>query len=71
MSKRQVSIGKQLVKAIREAERAGMSRYAIAQAAGITLPMLIRIANGATIPRLDTAEKIAHGLHCRLTLVSN
>ena len=70
MNKRQVGIVKQLVKAIREAERAGMSRYAIAQAAGIALPVLVRIANGATIPRLDTAEKIARGIGLQLTIVT-
>jgi len=73
MSKRQVNragIVKQLVKAVREAERAGMSRYAIAHAAGVALPVLVRIANGTTIPRLDTAERIARGIGLHLTLIT-
>jgi transcriptional regulator with XRE-family HTH domain len=62
------SIFKQLQQAIKQAERAGMSRYAIAKAAGIALPVLVRIANGGTIPRLDTAEKIAKALGKTLTI---
>jgi transcriptional regulator with XRE-family HTH domain len=61
-------IAKQLQQAIKQAERAGVSRYAIAKAAGVALPVLIRVANGGTIPRLDTADKIARAIGKKLTI---
>ena len=69
MSK-QVSIVDELRQAISRGERKGQSRYAIAKAAGVALPVLVRIANGTTIPRLDTAAKIANGIGCTLTLIT-
>jgi predicted transcriptional regulator len=60
-------VANELRKAIARAEKRGVSRYAIAKAAGVALPVLIKIAGG-TIPRLDTAEKIAGGIGLRLTL---
>ncbi|HEY1687176.1 MAG TPA: helix-turn-helix transcriptional regulator [Tepidisphaeraceae bacterium] len=67
--KKRAQITKELKDAIALAEKRGMSRYAIAKAAGIRLPVLVRIANGGTIPRLDTAEKIAGALGKRLTII--
>lgn len=45
--------------AIREAERQGMTRGAIAKAAEMPRSQLTRVATGETTPRLDTAERIA------------
>ena len=70
MAKTMKGTVEQLRRAIQQAERRGMSRYAIAKGAGIRLPMLIRIANGANIPRLDTAEKIVRALGGRLTVIT-
>jgi DNA-binding phage protein len=67
---KKLSIADELRRAIRAAERKGESRYRIAKRAGLALPVLIRIADGGTIPRLDTAAKIAHAMGKRLTLVT-
>ncbi len=58
----------QLRQAIRAAEARGVTRYAIAQAAGIEYTVLMRVADGVTTPRVDTAEVIAAALGLRLTL---
>jgi transcriptional regulator with XRE-family HTH domain len=71
MSKRQVNVAEQLRKAIALAERKGQSRYAIAKAAGIRYSMLVRIAEGENLPRIDTAEKLASAIGRRLTLSPN
>jgi transcriptional regulator with XRE-family HTH domain len=64
------SIVDELRKAIAQAEKRGLTRYRIAKLSGMALPVLVRIANGTTIPRLDTAAKIASGIGCRLTLIT-
>lgn len=64
------TIGDDLLRAIAKAERKGQTRYAIAKAGGLALPVLVRIANGTTIPRLDTAAKIANAIGYTLTLVT-
>jgi transcriptional regulator with XRE-family HTH domain len=68
MSKRQVSIGEQLRKAIKQAERAGVTRYQIAKAAGMPQSQVGRIASGESVPKLDTAERIAKVVGYRLAL---
>ena len=68
MSKKQVSIADELRKAIAKAERKGMNRNAIAKAAGISYGVMVRIAEGENLPRLDTAEKIVRAIGGRLTI---
>ncbi len=57
----------ELRKAIAQAERNGMSRYAIAKAAGLPYSQVYNVAEG-TIPRLDSAERIATALGLRIYL---
>jgi DNA-binding phage protein len=64
---KKTSIAEELRAAIAKAEAKGMSRYAIAKAAGLRTSVVARIADG-TLPRLDTAEKIAGAIGLRLTL---
>ena len=68
MAKRK-TIAERLRSSIAQAEKRGMSRYAIAKAAQIRYGQLCRIADGENLPRLDTAEKIATALSLRLDLV--
>ena len=64
------SITEQLRAEIAKAEQRGMSRYAIAKAAGLPYSQVYNVAEG-TIPRLDTAEKIARALGLPLYLNSD
>ena len=52
----------QLVKAISQAVKRGMTLDAIARASGLTAGALTRILAGTRDPRLSTADKIAAGL---------
>jgi transcriptional regulator with XRE-family HTH domain len=63
------SIAVELRRAIREAERGGVSRYRIAKAAGLEQSQVARIRSGETVPTLTTAERLAKGLGLRLALV--
>jgi DNA-binding phage protein len=65
---RALPIAEQLRRAIKDAERRGMSRYAIAKAAGIGTTQLKLIAEGNNVPRIDTAEKIASAIGMRLVI---
>jgi transcriptional regulator with XRE-family HTH domain len=67
MSK-QASIVAQLRKAIAQAERAGMTRYKLAQQTGLSQAMLSRFMAGENAPRLATAERIATAVGRRLVL---
>lgn len=67
MSKRK-NIVDELRQAIRQAERRGVTRYQIAKAAGIRYSVLVRIAEGENLPRLDTAGKILSAIGLRLTI---
>lgn len=64
-----LGIAAELRQAIAQAQRQGMTRYAIAKKAGITPIMLARIANGERGMKLETAEKIATALDLQLTLL--
>jgi DNA-binding phage protein len=66
---RSLPIAEQLRRDIKDAERRGMSRYAIAKAAGLGESHLHRIANGEGVPTLDTAEKVAHAIGLKLTIL--
>ena len=57
-----------LAAAIAEAERRGVTRYAIARDSGVNKNTIANIAEGRTIPRLDTAEKIAGVLGLTVTI---
>ena len=57
---------------IRRAERRGITRYRIAQLTGLSEAQLSRMMNakpGKGIPRLDTAEKIAGAIGCKILIV--
>jgi transcriptional regulator with XRE-family HTH domain len=68
MSKSKASIVEQLRKAIRQAERVGMTRYQISKATGMPQSQVGRIASGETVPKLDTAERIALAIGCKLAI---
>lgn len=71
MSKKQLSIGDELRRAIRQAEKAGTTRYRLAKATGLTSGALSRFMAGDRAPTLDTAARIARGLGKRLALVDS
>ncbi|HRK30286.1 MAG TPA: helix-turn-helix transcriptional regulator [Tepidisphaeraceae bacterium] len=70
MSKKQASAADALRKAIATAEKRGVTRYQIAKLAGMPRSQLTRIAEGETVPRLDTAERIAAVIGARLIIVA-
>lgn len=59
-------VADQLRTAIRRAERRGISRYQIAQRSGVSEAQLSRLVHGTHLPRIDTAERMAKALGCRL-----
>ena len=69
MAKRQTIIVDQLRRAIRQAERAGMTRYRLAKVADVEQAVLSKLVRGMKGIRLDTAERIARGLGKRLAIV--
>ena len=69
MSKQIKSVADDLRRAITQAEKRGMTRYAIAKAAGMPQSQVGRIASGESVPKLDTAERIASAIGCRLSIV--
>ena len=69
MSKKTMGIAGDLRKAIAQAEKRGMTRYAIAKAAKMPRSQLTRIAKGETVPKVDTAERIALVIGCRMAIV--
>lgn len=58
----------QLIRAIKAAERRGVTRYRIAKDAGLYQSQLTRLMNREAAPRLDTAERIATALGLKFTL---
>jgi transcriptional regulator with XRE-family HTH domain len=42
--------------------RAGLSQNALAKAAGLSQPTILRLEEGASFPALDTLERIARAL---------
>lgn len=61
-------LARQLRRAIADTEKAGTSRYVIAKLAKTTRAQVSRIADGVTVPTLDTAEKIAEAIGYTFTL---
>jgi DNA-binding phage protein len=71
MSKKKTQdVAAELRRAIARSEKHGMTRYAIAKAAKMPRSQLTRVATGETLPRIDTAERIATAIGCRLVLTS-
>lgn len=69
MRKQPRSVAEELRLAIAQAERSGMTRYAIAKATGMPQSQIGRVASGETVPKLDTAERIASAIGYRLTII--
>ena len=69
MSRRQTPIAEQLRKAIRQAERNGVTRYRMAKAANMQQAQFGRIADGVNVPKLDTADRIAKAIGASLVLL--
>jgi DNA-binding phage protein len=69
VSKRSKSVADELRRAIAQAERRGMTKYAIAKAAKMPRSQMTRIASGENVPKLDTAERVAQVIGYRLALV--
>lgn len=63
------NIADDLRRAIREAERAGLTRYKLAQDCGVSEAQLSRIFRGLIEPKLSTAERILAGIGKRLKIV--
>ena len=70
MTKRTNGIVDDLRKAIAQAELRGVTRYQIAKRAAMPQSQVGRIASGETVPKLDTAERIARAIGCRLAIVT-
>lgn len=49
----------------------GMTQRELAQKAGLVQPVIARLFKGSTIPRLDTAARVAHGLGYRIELIKD
>ena len=62
MPRRPKPIDQQLRDAIAQAERRGITRYRLAKLSGVAERNVGMIANGDTIPRLDTADKLVRAL---------
>jgi len=69
MSKKTKSVADDIRRAIAKAEKRGMTRYQIAKAAGMPQSQVGRIASGETMPMVDTAERIAKAIGCRLAII--
>lgn len=59
----------QLKQAIRRAESRGVSRYQIAKLSGVAQGQLSRLMHGTVAPRLDSAERIANAIGCKIVIV--
>jgi DNA-binding phage protein len=62
-------IAAELRRAIAQAERSGVTQYRIAKLAKLAASQVARVASGETVPKLDTAQRIAKALGLRLALV--
>ena len=69
MAKKQQSIAEELRRAIAQAERRGLTKYAIAKAAKMPRSQMTRIASGENVPKVDTAARIAQVIGYKLALV--
>ena len=69
MSKRAKGIADELRRAIGRAHRRGVTKYRIAKATGLPQSTVGRVASGETVPNLETAERIAKAIGCRLAVI--
>jgi transcriptional regulator with XRE-family HTH domain len=72
MAKSKKSLTDRLRDEIRRAEKRGITRYRIARITGLTEGQLSRMMHakpGKAIPRLDSAEKIAGAIGCKIVIV--
>ena len=60
----------ELRKAIRAAERQGITRYRIAKLTGMPQSQVGRIASGETEPLLSSAERICKAIGVKLVIVA-
>jgi ribosome-binding protein aMBF1 (putative translation factor) len=58
----------QLRRALRQAERRGVSLRELSRLAGVNVSVVSRFVDGGAMPRLDTAEALAAAVGKRLTL---
>ncbi|MCC7203934.1 MAG: helix-turn-helix transcriptional regulator [Phycisphaeraceae bacterium] len=68
---REKDVAAELRQAIAQARKGGLSIYRLAKLSGVRLSGCQLIAAGKTIPRLDTAEKLAKAIGYTLTLHHN
>jgi DNA-binding phage protein len=69
MSRKATSATGQLRKAIASAEKEGMTRSKIAATAGMPRSQVKRVADGDTIPTMETAERIAKAVNHQIIVV--
>jgi DNA-binding phage protein len=69
MNNQSKSIVDELQRAIAQAEKRGMTRYAIAKAARMPQSQVGRIASGESVPKLDTAQRVAQVIGFRLAII--
>jgi len=70
MPQKPTTITKELLKAIRDAEKRGITRYQIAKVSGVSEAQLSKMVKRLHVPKIDTAEKIAKALGLKIVLVS-
>lgn len=68
MSKRTPDIVQALRRAIKQAEKRGITRYQIAKETGLSQGQLSRFLHGEIVPKLDNAQIIAKAVGLRLVL---
>lgn len=68
MPRRQSRIDEQLRQAIQKARRGGMTWAALSAQTGMSISHARSVASGQTIPRLDTAERIAAAVGVKLRI---
>jgi DNA-binding phage protein len=61
-------VAAELRKALARAQRQGQTLYRIAKLARMHQSQLGRVASGETVPKLDTAERIARAIGCRIII---
>ena len=71
MSKRPSDIVEALRRAIRKAEKRGITRYRVAKETGLSQGQLSRFLHGEIVPKLDNAQRIAQAIGLRLVLADS
>jgi predicted transcriptional regulator len=69
MKRKPKGIVDEIRRAIREAERGGLTRYRLAKSTGISEAQLSRIVHGQIEPKVSTAERVLAGIGKRLVIV--